>query len=252
MVAWSFNLLSACGPTTTLMTRVMADASQEPAKLWASVERYITDSMHPADPVLEAVLAASAGAGLPPIAIGANQGKMLHLLARILGARRILEIGTLGGYSTIWLARALPADGRLVTLEFEPRHAEVARTNFVRAGLDGRIDLRVGNALELLPQIADEAGAPFDLVFIDANKDSIPEYFGWALQLSRRGSVIVIDNVVRKGEVLDADSSDPDIRGVRRLNEILRHERRVSGTALQTVGSKGYDGFAVLLVTGDI
>jgi predicted O-methyltransferase YrrM len=198
---------------------------------------------------MEAVLAASAAAGLPPINVGANQGKMLQLLAQVRGARRILEIGTLGGYSTIWLARALPPDGRLITLEFEPRHAAVARANFVRAGLEDLIELRLGNALELLPRIADQAEGPFDLVFIDANKEAIPEYFAWALKLSRRGTVIVVDNVIRNGEVVEAASTDPGVRGVRRFFELLPLERRVSGTALQTVGAKGYDGFAVLLVT---
>jgi len=228
----------------------MTDAPRVSTEVWAAVERQITDAMIPADSVMEAVLAASAAAGLPPINVGANQGKMLQVLAQVRGARRILEIGTLGGYSTIWLARALPPDGRLITLEFEPRHAEVARANFVRAGLEDLIDLRLGNALELLPRIADQAEGPFDLVFIDANKEAIPEYFAWALKLSRRGTVIVVDNVIRNGEVVDAASTDPGVRGVRRFFELLPLERRVSGTALQTVGAKGYDGFAVLLVTG--
>jgi predicted O-methyltransferase YrrM len=208
--------------------------------------------MLPADPVLKAALEDSNKAGLPPINVSANQGKMLQLLAQIRGARKILEIGTLGGYSTIWLARALPPDGRLLTLEFDPKHAAVARHNFERAGLGKLIELRLGRALDLLPNIAAAGEGPFDLIFIDANKDSIPEYFAWALKLSRRGSVIVIDNVIRNGAVVDANSSDTDVRGVRRFNELLINERRVSGTALQTVGSKGYDGFAVLLVTGAV
>jgi predicted O-methyltransferase YrrM len=226
----------------------MADASPGPVEQWAAVERYIVDSMIPADPALEAALAESEKAGLPPINVGANQGKFLQLLAQIRGARRMLEIGTLGGYSTIWLAQALPAGGKIITLEFQPKHAEVAQGNFARAGCADRIDLRVGNALELLPKIAAAGEGPFDLTFIDANKDSIPEYFTWALKLSRPGSVIIVDNVIRKGAVADASSTDKDVQGVRRFNAMLATEKRVSGTALQTVGSKGYDGFAVLLV----
>jgi predicted O-methyltransferase YrrM len=218
---------------------------------WSAVDRYINDLLVPSDPALEAALAASAEAGLPPINVAPNQGKLLHLLARLQGARAILEIGTLGGYSTIWLARALPADGRLVTLEAEPRHAEVARANFRRAGLDRLIDLRVGRALDTLPRLAAEGGGPFDLIFIDADKASTADYFSWALKLSRRGSVIIVDNVVRKGAVADAASSDASVQGIRRFNERLAAEPRVSATALQTVGSKGYDGFALALVDAD-
>ncbi len=226
----------------------MADAAQNSTELWAAVESYISDAMIAADPVLEAVLQASAAAGLPPINVGANQGKFLQLLARIRGARTILEIGTLGGYSTIWLARALPADGQLITLEFAPMHAEVARANFQRAGLADVIEVRLGRAQDSLRQLEKEKAGPFDLIFIDADKASIPNYFTAALNLSTAGTVIVVDNVVRKGAVLEAKSSDPDIQGVRRFNEIVRRESRVSGTTLQTVGSKGHDGFAVLLV----
>jgi predicted O-methyltransferase YrrM len=164
------------------------------------------------------------------------------------GARNILEIGTLGGYSTIWLARALPAGGRLITLEFEPKHAEVARANLARAGLAGAVELRVGRALDTLPQLAAEGRGPFDLIFIDADKEGYPDYFVWALKLTRRGSVIIADNIVRKGAVSDAGSSDPLVRGVRRFNEQLAAEKRVSATVIQTVGSKGYDGFALAFV----
>jgi predicted O-methyltransferase YrrM len=229
----------------------MADSSPGPVEQWSAVERYITDSMLAPDPVLDSALADSVRAGLPAINVGPNQGKLLQLLAQICGARKILEIGTLAGYSTIWLSRALPANGRLITLEFEPKHAAVARANFERAGLNGLIDVRIGAATDLLPKIAAAGEGPFDLIFIDANKDSIPEYFAWALKLSRPGSVIVVDNVIRNGAVLDVNSTDKDVRGVRRFYELLRTERRVSATALQTVGSKGYDGFAVLLVTAE-
>jgi predicted O-methyltransferase YrrM len=190
------------------------------------------------DAVLEAALRASEAAGLPAINVSPPQGKLLHLLARLIGARAILEIGTLGGYSTIWLARALPADGRLVTLEADARHAEVARANVAHAGLALVVDLRVGRALETLPQLASEGLDPFDLFFIDADKE----------RLSRPGSVIIVDNVVRGGAVTDAASEDPRVKGVRRFNEMLAAEPRVSATVIQTVGSKGYDGFALVLV----
>ncbi len=215
---------------------------------WAAVDRYITDALVPADPVLEAALQASTDAGLPAINVAPNQGKLLHLLARIHGARTILEIGTLGGYSTIWLARALPVGGRLVTLELDPKHAEVARANFGRAGLADVIELKLGRALDTLPGLAAEKRGPFDFIFIDADKVSIPEYFAWALKLSRPGTVIIVDNVVRKGAVVDATSSDPSVQGVRRFNQLLAAEKRVSATSLQTVGSKGYDGFTLVVV----
>jgi predicted O-methyltransferase YrrM len=197
---------------------------------------------------LDAVLAASSAAGLPEINVAPNQGKLLQLLAQSHGARSILEIGTLGGYSTIWLARALPADGKLVTLEFEPKHAEVARANFARAGLGGKIELRLGKASDHLAQLVAEGRGPFDFIFIDADKESYPDYLAWALKLSRRGTLIIADNVVRKGEVADASSEDPRVQGARRFNELLAAEPRVSATILQTVGSKGYDGFALALV----
>jgi predicted O-methyltransferase YrrM len=216
---------------------------------WTAVDRYLTDLFVPPDPALDAALQASAAAGLPAINVSPNQGKLLLLLALAQGARAILEIGTLGGYSTIWLARALPAGGRLVTLEADPKHAEVARANLDRAGLGGVVELRLGPALETLPQLAAGGRGPFDLVFIDADKPSYPEYFAWALKLSRRGSLILADNVVRKGAVVDAASDDPRVQGVRRFHELLAAEPRVSATAIQTVGSKGYDGFAIALVT---
>jgi predicted O-methyltransferase YrrM len=215
---------------------------------WTAVDRYITDLLVPADDALNAALAASAAADLPQINVTPNLGKFLHLLARIQGARRILEIGTLGGYSTIWLARALPPDGKLITLEIDPKNAEIARANIARAGLASMIELRLGKALDSLPQLAGENRGPFDLIFIDADKPSNPDYFSWALKLSRKGSIIIIDNVVRGGEVINAASQDRSVQGVRRLNEMLAAERRVSTTALQTVGSKGYDGFAMALV----
>jgi predicted O-methyltransferase YrrM len=182
--------------------------------------------------------------------VAPNQGKLLALLAQIQGARSILEIGTLGGYSTIWLARALPAGGRLITLEADPRHADIARANIARAGLADVVELRLGLALETLPRLAAEGRGPFDLVFIDADKSNSAEYFAWALALSRRGSVIIADNVVRDGAVIDAASLDPSVQGVRRFTERLAAEKRVSATVIQTVGSKGYDGFAIALVTG--
>jgi len=217
---------------------------------WTAVDRYFGDLLAPPDPALEETLQASAAAGLPPINVSPTQGKLLLLLARVQGARAILEIGTLGGYSTIWLARALPADGRLITLEADPKHADIARANIARAGLADVVELRVGRALETLPRLAAEGHGPFDVIFIDADKVSTPEYVAWALTLSRRGSLIIVDNVVRDGAVADADSGDPAIQGVRRSIDLLAAEPRVSATAIQTVGGKGYDGFALALVTG--
>src|SRR5690242_17791400 len=220
---------------------------------WNAVDQYIVDRLVPPDPALDAALAASDAVGLPAISVAPNQGKMLMMQAQMRGARRILEIGTLGGYSTIWLARGLPADGsgRLVTLEANPKHAEVARANIARAGLADVVELRVGRALDTLPQIEAEGHGPFDLIFIDADKPGNPDYLAWALRLSRRGSLIVADNVVRNGAVIDADSADPGVQGTRRLMELLAAEPRVTATAVQTVGSKGYDGFAMALVTAD-
>jgi predicted O-methyltransferase YrrM len=218
---------------------------------WTALDDYFTKMVGGSDGVLEAALADSRAAGFPPIHVSPPLGKLLQLWARMIGARKILEIGTLGGYSTIWLARALPADGRLVTLEIDPRHAEVARANIARAGLTGVVELRLGPALETLPQLEAEGAGPFDLFFFDADKPSNPDYFRWALKLSRPGSVIVVDNVVRKGAVIDAASKDEDVQGVRRMLELIAAEPRVSATAIQTVGSKGHDGFVVALVTGD-
>ncbi len=218
---------------------------------WSAVDRYITDLLVPVDAALDAALQQSAASGLPAISVSPAQGKMLHLLAKLQGARSILEIGTLGGYSTIWLARALPADGQLISLEADPRHAEVARRNIAAAGLDGVVTIRLGRAIETLPQLASEGLGPFDVIFIDADKPGNPDYFAWALKLSRRGSLIIVDNVVRGGAVIDSASRDAGIQGVRRLNELLAAEPRVSATVIQTVGSKGYDGFAIALVTSD-
>jgi len=215
---------------------------------WTEVDRYITDMLVPADHALDAALKANAAAGLPPIDVAPNQGKLLHLLAKIQGAKTILEIGTLGGYSTIWLARALPEGGRLITLEYDPKHAEVARTNIERAGLSHMVEVRVGLALDSLEQLAAEGCGPFDLIFIDADKPNNPAYLEWAIKLSRSGSLIIGDNVVRNGEVIDAASDSPTIQGVRRFYEILSTDSRVSATAIQTVGSKGYDGFAIARV----
>ena len=217
-------------------------------ELWTSVDRYITDTLIPADPVLEAALTASTDAGLPPIAVAPNQGKWLMILAQIVGAQAILEMGTLGGYSTIWLARALPPDGSLITLEADPKHAEVARANIALAGFADKVEVRLGKALETLPEIAAEGLSPFDFIFIDADKGNYPEYLEWALKLSRPGTLIIADNVVRDGAVIDAANPDPAVQGVRRMNEIIAAEPRLSATAIQTVGSKGYDGFAIAIV----
>jgi predicted O-methyltransferase YrrM len=216
---------------------------------WTAVDEYFSTLMLPPDPVLDATQRSAADAGLPPISVSAAQGKFLHLLTRIAGARRVLEIGTLAGYSTIWLARALPQNGagRLVTLEFDPAHAEIARGNIARAGLDEIVEVRVGAAIDTLPTLATEA--PFDLVFIDADKPSTPDYFRWAIKLSHPGSVIVIDNVVRGGDVIDASGKNQDADGMRRFFDLLAAEPRVTGTAIQTVGAKGYDGFAIAVVT---
>lgn len=219
-------------------------------EIWTAVDRYITDLFVPPDAALTAALQTSQSAGLPTINVSPPQGKFLQLLARALGARAILEIGTLGGYSTIWLARALPASGRLITLEADPKHAEIARANIARAGLAGIVELRLGRALDTLPQLAAEGRGPFDLIFIDADKPSYADYFTWALKLSRRGSVIIGDNVIRKGAVLNPGASDdPRVPGVLRFNELVAAEPRVSATVIQTVGGKGYDGFTMAVVT---
>jgi predicted O-methyltransferase YrrM len=216
--------------------------------LWTAVDRYIGEAIVPGDPALDAALAASEKAGLPAINVAPNQGKFLALLATIGGARRILEVGTLGGYSTIWLARTLPTAGRLITLEADAKHAEVARANIARAGLAERVEVRLGRALDLLPVLAAEHQEPFDFVFIDADKANIPEYFEWAVKLSRPGSVIVVDNVVRRGKIIDPNTGDDSVNGVRRFNEKLARMTQVSATTIQTVGSKGYDGFTLAIV----
>jgi predicted O-methyltransferase YrrM len=215
--------------------------------IWSNVEQYISDMLVRPDAALDAALAASDAAGLPSINVAPNQGKLLHMLARLAGARRILEIGTLGGYSTIWMARALPAEGRVITIEGDPKHAEIARRNIEAAGVGDRVDIRVGIALDVLPEIA-RGREPFDLIFIDADKTNTVPYFEWALRLSRPGSLIVVDNVVRKGAVTDSRSTDKDVQGMRRFYERLSNEPRVTATAIQTVGSKGYDGFAIAIV----
>jgi predicted O-methyltransferase YrrM len=211
------------------------------------VDRYITEQLVPSDAALDATLASSAASGLPAINVAPNQGKLLQVLARSIGARRILEVGTLGGYSTIWLARALPQDGKVVTLEYEPKHADVARANIERAGLAHLVEIRLGKAADTLPRIAAEKPAPFDLVFIDADKPGNADYFAWAMKLTHAGSLIIVDNVVRNGAVIDP-AGDANVQGARRLYEAMANEPRVSATAVQTVGSKGYDGFAIAVV----
>jgi predicted O-methyltransferase YrrM len=220
----------------------------EGPELWKEVDRYITDQLIPADPILDEAQGANAVAGLPAIDVAPNQGKMLHLLARIADARKVLEIGTLGGYSTTWLAWALPEDGRLITLEADAKHAEVARKNIARAGLDHLVTVRLGAALDTLPLLEKEGEGPFDPIFIDADKKNIPKYLAWSLKLSRKGTLILVDNVIRDGEVIDASSEDPNVQGARQLFDALKAEPRFEATALQTVGSKGYDGFVMAVV----
>jgi predicted O-methyltransferase YrrM len=215
---------------------------------WAAVDEYVGGLLAPHDEALDAALAAAEEAGLPAIQVSPPQGRLLSIFARTIGARTILEFGTLGGYSTIWLARALPADGRLITLEADPDYAEVARANVDNAGVGALVDLRIGPALESLPVLEDEGAGPFDLVFIDADKANTPEYFAWSLERTRPGGLIVADNVIRDGAVIDADATDPSVRGVRRFFDLLASESRVSATAIQTVGEKGYDGFALAVV----
>jgi predicted O-methyltransferase YrrM len=214
---------------------------------WTAVDRYITDLLIPPDPALDAALRASVAAGLPPINVSPSQGKLLMILAQLQGAKNILEIGTLGGYSTIWLARGLADGGRLITLEADRKHADLARANIARAGLAGVVELILGRAIDTLPELAAKGRGPFDLIFIDADKSSLPDYFSWSLKLTRPGSVIIIDNVIRDGAVIDPASTDPDVQGVRRMNETMAAEKRVTATAIQTVGSKGYDGFAIAI-----
>lgn len=215
---------------------------------WTEVDQYISSQLIPSDPVLDAVLEANQKAGLPSIDVAPNQGKFLHLLAQMKGARSILEIGTLGAYSTIWLARALPQDGHLITLESNPKHAEVAQSNLERAELSDKVEIRLGDALDSLEQLGTEDRDPFDLIFIDADKQNNPKYLKWALKLSQKGSLIIGDNVVRGGAVTDQSSTDPNIIGVRQFYELVAAEPRLNATAIQTVGSKGYDGLCVALV----
>jgi len=211
-------------------------------ELWTAVDQYIADLLVPSDAALDETLRATAEAGMPAISVSPAQGKLLMLLAQSVGARRILEIGTLGGYSTIWLARGLADGGRLITLEADPKHAEVARRNIARAGLSDAVEVKLGKAIETLPGL----DGPFDLIFLDADKVSYPEYFAWAVKLSRAGSLIIADNVVRKGAVIEEGSGDANVQGVRRFNEAVAADKRVSATVIQTVGSKGYDGFAIM------
>ncbi|WHU03777.1 O-methyltransferase [Sphingomonas sp. NIBR02145] len=217
---------------------------------WAAVDGYIAGKLLGNDPVLEGALAANAAGGLPPIDVSAAQGRMLELFARMSGARRILEVGTLGGYSTIWLARALPADGQLVTLELEPHHAEVARVNLARAGIGDRCEVRVGPAVDTLATMVAAGEGPFDLVFIDADKPSNVAYLEAALALTRPGSMILVDNVIREGNILDPDNADPRVIGTRALFDAVSAEPRLDATAIQTVGDKGWDGFLMAMVRG--
>jgi predicted O-methyltransferase YrrM len=216
--------------------------------LWAAVDSYITDTLLLPDSVLDAALAANTAAGLPSFDVAPNQGKLLQMFAQLTKARRILEIGTLGGYSTIWLARALPPDGKLLSLEFEPKHADVARSNIENAGLSSIVEVRVGPALESLKKLVADAIEPFDLIFIDADKPNNPQYLELSLQLSHLGTLMILDNIVRDGELANADSTDDRVQGQRRTLELIAANPRLSATALQTVGSKGYDGFAIALV----
>jgi len=224
-------------------------AKSPPDEKWIEVDRYIAEKLIPADTALDAAMAANTAAELPPIDVTPLQGKLLYLLAKLVGARRILEVGTLGGYSTIWMARALPAGGRLITLELEPKHAEIAQANLDLAGVAPRVEIRLGPALDSLAQLAGENPDPFDLIFIDADKANNAVYLEWALRFSRVGSLIIVDNVIRDGAIVDADDPDPNVQGSRRLFEAMGAESRLSATALQTVCGKGYDGFAIALVT---
>jgi predicted O-methyltransferase YrrM len=218
---------------------------------WTAVDSYISDLFIAPDFALEATLDSSKAAGLPTINVSPAQGKLLHLLVRLQGARKILELGTLGGYSTIWLARALPPDGRLISLEIDPKRAEVARANIARAELANVVEIRVGAATDSLQQLVSEGRGPFDLIFIDADKPGYAEYLQWCLKLSRAGTLILADNVVRKGAVADPASGDENVQGIRKFNEALAAEKRVTTTVIQTVGCKGYDGLAMILVTAN-
>jgi predicted O-methyltransferase YrrM len=216
-------------------------------QLWTSVDDYITDLFVPFDPVMQETLATSEAAGLPSISVAPNEGKLLMLLAQLCGARKILEIGTLGGYSTIWLARGMAPGGSLITLEASAKHAEIASINIACAGLANIVEVRVGPAADTLPQLAEGRG-PFDLIFIDADKEGYTEYFAWAIKLARPGTLIIADNVIRDGEILDPASSDSRVQGIRRFNQLLASEPRVKATVIQTVGRKGHDGMAIAIV----
>lgn len=217
-------------------------------EIWNEVDLYMNDKLIQPDPILDEVLKANQEAELPAIDVSPSQGKFLHLLASLKGAKRILEIGTLGGYSTIWLARALPKDGQLITLELSAHHAEVARANLKRAGVSHLVEVIVGPGLDTLAVLKDKGTEPFDLIFIDADKPNNPNYLKWALELSKRGSLIICDNVVRQGHVVNSESEDENVKGIRQFMNALAQEKRISATAIQTVGSKGYDGFIVGIV----
>ncbi|MGG3156594.1 O-methyltransferase [Priestia megaterium] len=217
-------------------------------EIWNEVDLYMNDKLIQSDPILDEVLKANQEAELPAIDVSPSQGKFLHLLASLKGAKRILEIGTLGGYSTIWLARALPKDGQLITLELSAHHAEVARANLKRAGVSHLVEVIVGPGLDTLAVLKDRGTDPFDLIFIDADKPNNPNYLKWALELSKRGSLIICDNVVRQGHVVNSESEDENVKGIRQFMNALAQEKRISATAIQTVGSKGYDGFIVGIV----
>jgi predicted O-methyltransferase YrrM len=233
------------------MTQDKFTPDQRSLDQWAAVDRYFSEQLSLSDTVLDAAMAANRAAELPAIDVAPNQGKLLQLLAQLVASRRILEIGTLGGYSTIWLARALPAGGRLISLEFNPKHAEIARANIARAGLAELVEIRIGAALDTLPKLQNESREPFDLIFIDADKPNNSEYVRWAIELSRPGTLIIVDNVVRDGAVIDATSTDKDVQGARHLFELLANEPRLSATAIQTVGTKGYDGIAFAIVSAN-
>jgi predicted O-methyltransferase YrrM len=218
---------------------------------WTEVDRYIGEKLVASDEALDGAQHAAKEGGLPPISVSAAQGKLLQILVQLQQAKKVLEIGTLGGYSSIWMARALPADGRLITLEIDPKHAEVAQASLVSAGVADKVEIRLGAAIDTLPKLEAEGAGPFDLVFIDADKASNADYFTWAVKLSRKGTMIIVDNVVRNGAVLDSETDNADIVGTRRLFDTAAAEGRVNATAIQTVGAKGYDGFVIGVVDPD-
>ena len=217
-------------------------------KLFESVDQYISDLFQDETDDLKATEQSIIDSGIPQISVSPNQGKLLHVLARLVNAKKILEVGTLGGYSTIWMAKALPAGGKLITLEYEKKHADIAQKNFVNAGLDKLIEIRLGKAIELMPVLLKENAGPFDMIFIDADKQPYAEYFEWALKLSRPGTLIIADNVIREGKVLDANSKDEMVQGVKRFNEALAKNKAVTATIMQTVGAKEHDGMAIAVV----